>query len=130
MPCKVDKIALTREQDHRYKTTKADCEEMRKLAEQGFTRQEIAQRFGVSHTTVTYIVNARAREKQREYKKKNPNKSRPREEHTEYMRSLRERKKELLKEEQDKIEQVLGGGFSVYQFKSNKKTNKQKMYSK
>ncbi len=129
MACKVDNIALTREQDRRYKTTQADCEEMRKLAEQGFTRQEIAQRFGVSHTTVTYIVNARAREKQREYKKKNPNKSRQTEEGREYMRSLRERKRKLLEEEQDKIDKAFGSGFSVYQFKT-KKTNKQKRYSK
>lgn len=130
MPSPIDKIVLTRKQDRRYKTTHEDCEEMRKLAEQGFTREEIAQRFGVSHTTVTYIVNPKAREKQREYKKKNPNKSRPTEEGREYMRSLRERKRKLLEEEQDKIDKAFGSGFSVYQFKSNKKTNKQKRYIK
>lgn len=128
MPCKVDKVALTREQDRRYKTTKADCEEMRKLKKQGLTNKEIAKRFGVSPSTVSYIVNENVRQTLREYRLKNPPKRRTTEEAREYAKSLRQYKKKLIAEEQEKMDKTFGG-FSVYPFK-NHKSKKEKRYSK
>lgn len=128
MPSIADKKTLTREQDRRYKTTKADLEEMRKLKKQGLTNKEIAKRFGISSSTVSYIVNENARQTLREYRLKNPPKRRTTEEAREYAKSLRQYKKKLIAEEQEKMDKSFGG-FSVYSFK-NYKSKKEKRYSK
>lgn len=128
MPSIADKKVLTREQDRRYKTTKADCEEMRKLKNQGLTNKEIAKRFGVSPSTVGYIVSEKARQTLREYRLKNPPKRRTAEEAREYAKSLRQYKKKLIAEEQEKMDKSFGG-FSVYPFKNHKSKN-EKRYSK
>jgi predicted transcriptional regulator len=128
MPSPIDKIVLTRKQDRRYKTTKEDCEEMRKLYKKGFTQKEIAKKFGVCQATVGYIVSEKVKATLHEYRQKNPPKRRTTEEAREYMRALREYKRKLSKEEKQKLEKSFSG-FSVYQFKKHE-SKKEKRYSK
>ena len=59
---------------------------------------------------------------------KNPPKRRTTEEAREYAKSLRQYKKKLIAEEQEKMDKTFGG-FSVYPFK-NHKSKKEKRYSK
>lgn len=101
MPSKLDKMRLPRELDKRVKVTVSQREEMRKLYREGWTQQEIADKYGVSRTTVVYIVSQKAnkelrKESNRKYRETHPTKRRTNEEQNVYARELRERKREYF----------------------------------
>ena len=101
MPSPVDKIRLTREQDRRAKVTEAQCEEMCALWNEGMLQREIAEKYGMSQSAVSYIVSRQARENLRKYRRKNPPRRRTRQQANEYLRDLRSYKKQILKEKQE-----------------------------
>ena len=99
MPMRVDKIRLTRAQDRRAKVTEEQCEEMRALWSEGMLQREIAEEYGISQSAVSYIVSEQARENLRKYRRKNPPRRRTRQQANEYLRDLRNYKKQILKDE-------------------------------
>ena len=101
MPSPADKIRLTREQDRRAKVTEAQCEEMCALWNEGMLQREIAEKYGMSQSAVSYIVSQQARDNLRKYRQINPPRRRTREEENEYLRDLRSYKKQILKEKQE-----------------------------
>ena len=97
MPSKYDKIPLPREADKRVKFSQATIDKAVNLYNNGLTQKEIAQKLGVSKSSVGYWVNPNAKKHLAEYKKKHPSRRRSKEEANSYIRDLRRRKK-MLKE--------------------------------
>lgn len=97
MPSKYDKVRLNRMQDRRSKTTDEQVLKMRKLYEAGAAQKAIAAIYGISQSTVCYIVSQNAREHLKEYRKSNPPKRRTAEEMRIYAKDLRKYKKEIAK---------------------------------
>lgn len=96
MPSKVDKYRLSRKNDRRCRATDDDVQSMRELYCGGITQKTIADIFGVSQSTVSYIVSSQARANLAEYRKINPPKRRTKEEARDYARELRSYKRGLV----------------------------------
>lgn len=96
MPTKIDTYKLPRKHDRRYKTSKEDETQMRELYHSGMSQKDIADIFGISQSSVSYIVSDIAKNNLIEYRKRNPSKKRTKEQAREYAKSLRAYKKELI----------------------------------
>ena len=96
MACLADKIKLNREQDRRARFNDEQVKEMRDLYAKGYTQRAIAEIFGTRQSTVCYIVSQKAHNHLAEYRRGNPPKLRTREESREYMRDLRNYKKNFI----------------------------------
>lgn len=75
---------------------------MRELYHSGLSQKAIADIFGVSQSSVSYIVSDTAKTNLVEYRKQNPSKKRTKEQAREYARALRAYKKELIKRDNKK----------------------------
>ena len=102
MPSPTDKIRLTREQDRRSKVTEEQRRKMRALYAEGIPQYVIAKKYGISQSAVSYIVSPKAHENLRKYRQINPPKRRSKEEARDYMRSLRDYKKQLYEKKEGK----------------------------
>ena len=102
MPSKIDRYKLPRKHDKRYKTTERDVDKMKELYHLGFSQKSIADIFDVSQSTVSYAVSDRAKYNLTEYNKRRSVKQRTKAEAREYSKALRNRKKELLEQNEIK----------------------------
>lgn len=100
MPPRVDKVRLTREQKYTAKLTEAQVDEVRRMYSEGYTQKALGEMFGVRQSTICFIVNEGARQNLLAHARRARRKNRTTEENTAYMRSLWERKLELLKEKE------------------------------
>lgn len=96
MPTKIDKYKLPRKHDRRYKVSEEDEAQMRELYHCGMSQKDIADIFGISQSSVSYIVSDYSKNNLIEYRKRNPSKKRTKEEAREYARTVRAYKKELI----------------------------------
>ena len=101
MPTRIDLYKLPRKHDRRYKTSEEDETKMRELYHNGLSQKVIADMFGISQSSVSYIVSDTAKTNLVEYRKRNPTKKRSKKQAREYAKTLRAYKKELIKRERE-----------------------------
>ena len=101
MPSKIDKYKLSRTHDRRCKTSEEEVIKIQELYYLGFSQKVIADTFGISQSTVSYLVNERAKANLADYRRWNPPKRRTKDEARQYSKALREYKKKLMEEEQE-----------------------------
>lgn len=92
----LDQLKLPWEEDKRRKMTEEQIAEAKDLYKKGYTQKEVAEKLGVSRTTIGYVVSETAKQRLLEYRKEHPLKKRPKEEQSVYIRNLRERKKKIF----------------------------------
>lgn len=98
MPCKVDKIKLTKNQDRRRKLSDEQKKEINHLYNNigGYSLNGLAKQYNVSKKTILLIVNEESKKKNDEHIKTNWKKYYDKENHTKAMQKTRKYKKELL----------------------------------
>ena len=101
MPSKIDKYKLSRKHDRRCKTSEEEVIKIQELYFMGFSQKVIADTFGISQSTVSYLVSDKAKSNLAEYRRWNPPKRRTKTEAREYTKALRAYKKKLIEDEQN-----------------------------
>lgn len=96
MPTKIDNYRVPRKYDRRFRVTEEDVESMKKMYAAGIPQHSIAKIFGISQSSVSYIVSEKAYAGLAAYRKKHPSKRRTKEEARNYTRDLRSYKRGII----------------------------------